>query len=209
MEAVVVTREAPRALVWIALTGVVFVLLLLITTFAAAWISSQLGIAEPEREHFALLNAILLSLSLLAAIPWIGRLLGEGRLVSPGVLVVLAFTLAAGSAYVIFEDQRSGLVFDTDRALQEILVPVAIALLASTDLGRRSATTPRSRHAWSWAGLVGGLIVLSLVALTAGKVIGNAMGMSRLDSPLTFAALALAAVYGITVIFLRLSATSR
>jgi hypothetical protein len=211
MEATVATRKAPlwRPVAWIALTAAMFVVLLLATAYLASWLTSQIGMADPEREHFALIMAIMFAASLMATVPLTGRLLGEGRWVWPGRLIVVAFALAAAASYVIFADSRSGFYFDTDQALPEIFVPVGIALLASADLGRLSATTDLSRRAWSWVVFVAGLVLLALVATTVSKVAGGAMGMYRLDSPLTFALLALAGAYGLAAILLRLSGRSR
>lgn len=211
MEATVATHEAPswRPVAWIALTAAMFLALLLATAYVASWLTSQVGVADPEREHFALIMAIMFAASLTAAVPLTGRLLGEGRWVSPGPLIVSAFALAAAASYVIFADSRSGSYFDTDQALPEIFVPMGIALLASANLGHLSATTDRSRRAWSWVVVVAGLVLLALVAMTVSKIAGGAMGMYRLDSPLTFAALALAGAYGVAAILLRLSGKRR
>jgi hypothetical protein len=211
MEALAATHKAPlwRPVAWIALVAGIFVALLLATAFLASWLTSQIGMADPEREDFALIQAIMFAASLTAAVPLTGRLLGQGRWASPGPMIVLAFALAAAASYVIFADSRSGSYFETDHALPEVFVPVGIALLASADLGHLSATTDLSRRAWSWAGVVAGLVLLALVLMTASKVAGSAMGMYRLDSPLTFAMLALAGAYSVAEILLRLSGPRR
>ncbi|MGH2455729.1 MAG: hypothetical protein ACRDHD_05670 [Candidatus Limnocylindria bacterium] len=186
-----------------------FVVLLLVTAFLASWLTSQIGMADPEREQFALIMAIMLAASLTATVPLMGRLLGEGRWMGPSPSIVLAFALAAAASYIIFADSRSGSYFETDQALPEIFVPLGIALLATADLGRLSAATDGSRHAWSWAVVAAGLGSLALVAMTISKIAGDAMGMYRLDSPLTFAVLALAGAYALAAILLRLSSRSR
>jgi hypothetical protein len=121
-------------------------------------------------------------------------------------MVVLPFVLAAAASYVIFADSRSGFSFETDHALPEIFVPAGIALLAAADLGRRSATTEVARRAWSWVVVAAGLVLLALVAITVSKVASGLGGMYRLDSPLTFAALALAGAYGVAALLFRLPA---
>lgn len=180
--------------------GTVFVLLLLASAFLTSRLTSELGMADPEREEFALIQAVMFAVSLTAAVPFTGRLLGEGRWAWPGLVAVLAFVLAAVASYLIFADNRSGAYFDTDHALPEIFVPIGIALLASASIGRRSATTDLSRRAWTWVIVAAGLILLAVVAMTVTKVAAATGGMYRLDSPLTFAALALAGVYGIAAV---------
>jgi hypothetical protein len=208
MEATVATDKAPlwRPVAWIALTTGLFLVLLLATVYLASRLTSEIGIADPEREHFALIQAILLAASLVVAVPLTGRLLGEGRWVWPGPMVVLAFVLAAAASYVIFADSRSGFYFETDNALPEVFVPAGIALLAAADLGRRSATTEVARPAWSWVVAAAGLVLLALVAMTVSKVASGLGGMYRLDSPLTFAALALAGAYGVAALLFQLPA---
>lgn len=211
MEAVATTHRAPvwRPVAWIAFTAGAFVVLLLATAFLASWLTSQLQMADPEREHFALIQAIMFAASLTVAVPLTGRLLGEGRWVRLRPMVVLAFALAAAAGYIIFADSRSGSYFETDQALPEIFVPLGIALLATADLGRLSAATDGSRHVWSWAVVAAGLVSLALVAMTISKIAGDAMGMYRLDSPLTFTVLALAGAYGLAAIALRLRSWGR
>ena len=151
MGATVATHRAPfwRPVAWIALTLGLFLVLLLATAYLASRLTIEIGIADPEREHFALIQAILFAASLVVAVPVSGRLLGEGRWAWPGPMIVLPFLLAAAASYVIFADNRSGFYFETDHAIPEIFVPAGIALLATADLGRRSATTAMARRAWS------------------------------------------------------------
>jgi hypothetical protein len=211
MEAVAAAHRAPvwRPIAWIAFTAVIFAVLLLATAFLASWLTTQLPMADPEREHFALIQSIMFAASLTAAVPLTGRLLGEGRWVWPGPMIVAAFALAIAASYIMFADSRSGSYFDTDQALPEIFVPLGIALLATADLGRISATTHGSRRAWSWILVTTALVLLVLVAMTVSKIAGGAMGMYRLDSPLTFAVLGLAGAYGLAAIALRLRSWSR
>ncbi len=205
MEASVATHRALfwRPVAWIALTLGLFLVLLLATAYLASRLTSEIGIADPEREHFALIQAILFAASLVVAVPVSGRLLGEGRWAWPGPMIVLPFLLAAAASYVIFADNRSGFYFETDHAIPEIFVPVGIALLATADLGRRSATTAIPRRAWSWIVGASGLVLLALVAMTVSKVASGLSGMNALDSPLTFAALALAGAYGVAGVLLQ------
>jgi len=130
-----------RALVWIAISLVLFVILLLGATIGASRSTRDLGIATPEREHFALIQAVLFGASLLVVVPLVGRLLGEARTTWPGLPSTLPFLLAAITNYLIFEDVRSGHFFETDHALPEIFVPLAIALLGSAHVGCRVAAT--------------------------------------------------------------------
>jgi hypothetical protein len=53
------------------------------------------------------------------------------------------------------------------------------------------------------------LVSLALVAMTVSKIAGGAMGMYRLDSPLTFGVLALAGAYALAAILLRVSSRRR
>jgi hypothetical protein len=165
--------------------------------------------ADPEREQFALIMAIMLAGSLTATVPLIGRLLDEGRWMPPSPQIILAFALAAVASYILFADSRSGSYFETDHALPEIFVPLGIALLASAQLGRLSAATDGSRRAWSWGIAGAGLVSLALVAMTVSKIAGGAMGMYPLDSPLTFGVLAMASAYALAAILLRVSSRRR
>ena len=189
-----------RAAGWIAVSLVLFVMLLVATLLLASRLEIDLGIADPEREHFALMQAVLFSASLLLAVPLAGRVVGQAHSTWPGVTATLPFLLAAAASYLLFEDVRSGHVFDTDHALPEIFVPLAIALLGSGHVGWRVAATDDGRRAWSWFSVVAALALLALVAMTVTKAAGGLGGMSAIDSPLTFAALAAAATYGLVAI---------
>lgn len=177
-----------------------FVILLLGTLLIASRLTSDLGIADPEREHFAIIHAVLFGASLLLALPLAGRLLGQAHSTWPGLIATLPFLLAAAASYLLFEDVRSGHVFDTDHALPEIFVPAAIALLGSAHLAWRVAATDRGRRMWSWFSVVAAVVLLAFVALTLTKATAGLGGMFQIDSPLTFAVLAMAATYGLVAI---------
>lgn len=177
-----------------------FVVLLLGTLLVASRLTIELGIADPEREHFALIQALLFGGSILFAIPVAGRMLGQAHSTWPGLKATLPFVLAAIANYVLFEDVRSGHVFETDHALPEIFVPVAIALLGTGHVARHVATTDVGRRAWSWFSVAAALVLLVLVALTLRKASSGLGGMFQLDSPLTFAVLAVAAAYGVVAV---------
>lgn len=189
-----------RAIGWVAVSLVLFVILLLGTLLAASRLTIDLGIADPEREHFALIQAVLFGVSLLLALPLAGRMLGQAHSTWPGLIATLPFLLAGAASYLLFEDVRSGHVFDTDHALPEIFVPVAIALLGSAHLARRVAATDQGRRAWSGFSVVAALVLLVFVALTLTKATAGLGGMFQIDSPLTFAVLAAAASYGLVAI---------
>lgn len=185
-----------RAAGWIAVSLVLFVILLVGTLLTASRLTTDLGIADPEREHFALIQAVLFGASLLVALPLAGRVLGQARSTWPGVIATLPFLLAAAASYLLFEDVRSGDVFETDHALPEIFVPLAIALLGSAHLAWRVAATDDGRRAWSWFSVAAALVLLAFVALTLTKATAGHGGMFQIDSPLTFAVLTAAATYG-------------
>lgn len=189
-----------RAVGWIAVSSVLFVILLLGTLLAASRLTIDLGIADPEREHFALIQALLFGASLLVAVPLAGRLLGQAHSTWPGMIATLPFLLAAAASYLLFEDVRSGHLFDTDHALPEIFVPLAVALLGSAHLASRVAATDHGRRAWSWFSVVAAVVLLAVVALTFTKATAGLVGMFQIDSPLTFAVLAAAAAYGLAAI---------
>ena len=197
-----------RAVAWVASTLVLFVVLLVLTLLVASRLTLDLGIAFPEREHFAFIHVVVFSASLLLAVPLAGRAVGQATVMWPGLLATLPFVLAALLSYLIVEDVRGGGRYETDHALPEIFVFIAIALLASAGVGRRVAATEIGRRAWSWVIVGSALAILVLVALTAVKVsMGTSStmdvglgGSTALDSPLTFAALAAAAVYAIGAI---------
>lgn len=189
-----------RAAGWIAVSLVLFVILLVGTLLMASRLTIDLGIADPEREHFALIQAILFGASLMLAVPVAGRVLGQAHATWPGLIATLPFLLAAAASYLLFEDVRSGNVFDTDHALPEIFVPMAIALLGSAHLAGRVAATERGQRAWSWFSVVAAVVLLAFVALTLTKATAGLGGMFQIDSPLTFAVLAAAATYGFVAI---------
>lgn len=195
------SRSGPwRAAAWIGASLVMFAILLLVTLLAASRLTIDLGIAWPEREHFAAIQAALFGGSILVAVPLAGRLLGQADSMWPGVAAVLPFLLTAITSYLLFEDVRSGHLFETDHALPEILVPAAIALLASADVGRGVAATAVGRRAWSWFGVATALVLLTFVASTVAKASSGLGGMFQLDSPLTFVVLGTAAAYAVVAI---------
>lgn len=189
-----------RTAAWIAVSLVLFIVLLLATLYVASRLTSELGIAFPEREHFAAIQALLFGASLLIAIPFVGRLLGQVRSGWPGVVVSLPFLLAAVASYLLFEDVRSGHLFETDHALPEIFVPMAIALLGSAHLAGRLAATAFGRRAWSWFSVAAAVVLLVFVALTVAEATAGLGGMFQLDSPMTFAVLTAAGAYAIAAV---------
>ncbi len=126
--------------------------------------------------------------------------MGQADSIWPGVAAVLPFLLAAITSYLVFEDVRSGHLFETDHALPEIFVPMAIALLASADVGRGVAATAVGRRAWSWFGVAAALVLLTFVASTLAKATAGLGGMFQLDAPLTFVTLGTAAAYAVVAI---------
>jgi hypothetical protein len=179
---------------------VLFAALLISTLWIASRLTIELGIAFPEREHFALIQAVLFGASLLGAVPFAGRALGQAGSMWPGFGATLPFVLAAIVSYLLFADIRSGQVFETDHALPEVFVPLAIALLGTAQVAGRVAATDAGRRAWSWLSGVVGVAVLALVGLTMAKASAEVGGMFELDSPLSFAALAAAATYAIAAV---------
>lgn len=115
-------------------------------------------------------------------------------------MTLLPFALATATSYVLFEDVRSGYYFETDHALPEIFVPIAIALLGSTGVGLRAAATASGQRAWSRVGVGAAIVLLAFVALTMAKATAGLGGMYQLDSPLTFAVLAVAAAYAVVTV---------
>lgn len=198
-----------RPIGWIAASLVLFIVLLVGTLLIASRLTIDLGIADPEREHFALIQALLFGASLLVAVPFAGRMLGQGRSAWPGLVAILPFLLAAIANYLLFEDVRSGHFFETDHALPEIFVPVAIALLGSAHVAMRVAATDIGRRAWSWFSVAAALVLLAVVALTLRKAAAGLGGMFQLDSPLTFAVLIAAATYAVGAVGRALLLTRR
>lgn len=117
-EAAVSTGIDPRrrrAAGWIGSTLVLLFVLLMASLYVADRFTSAIGIGNPEREHFALANALLFGGLMLIVVPFVGRLLGQSRVAWPGLMLALPFLLAALANYLIFEDVRSGHHFDTDQ----------------------------------------------------------------------------------------------
>ncbi len=189
---------------WIAVSLVLFVSLLVGTLMVSSRLTIDLGIAFPEREHFALMQALLFGAALILAVPLAGRMLGQVRSMWPGFTATLPFLLAAIASYMLFEDVRSGHLFDTDHALPEILVPMAIALLGAAHVAVRVAATDFGRRAWSWFSVAAALVLLTFVALTVAKATAGLGGMFQVDSPLTFAVLIAAAAYAVVAVGLAL-----
>ena len=189
-----------RAVGWVAISLVLFAVLLVSTLMVASRLTIELGIAFPQREHFALVQAVLFGASLLGAVPFAGRVLGQAGSMWLGFGSALPFVLAAIVSYLLFADVRSRHVFETDHALPEVFVPLAIALLGTAQVARRVAATDAGRRAWSWLSGVAGFAVLALVGFTVAEASADRGGMFQLDSPLTFAALAAAATYAIAVV---------
>ncbi len=198
-----------RAVGWVAGSLVLFLILLIATLMVASRLTIDLGIADPEREHFALIQAVLFGASLLVTVPHAGRFVGLVHAVWPGALATLPFLLAAVASYILFEDVRSGHIFETDHALPEIFVPMAIALLGASHVAVRVAATDIGRRAWSWGSIAAALLLLGFIALTMEKVSAGLGGMFKLDSPLTFAALIAAGAYAVAAVGRALSYVRR
>lgn len=186
-------RNAWRVAAWITSSLVAFPILVLAAAFVASRLTAELGIADPEREHFALVAATLLTQALLATVPPLGFLLRLARTAWPGLVAIVLFALAAILNYLVFEDSRSGHYFDTDHALPALFVPIAIALLATAELGRHVAVLAPARRAWEWVSAGTGLLVIGLVIITFQRNVGDAGGMDRIDQPLTVITLVFAA----------------
>ena len=189
-----------RAVGWVAVSLVLFAGLLVATLMVASRLTIGLGTADPEREHFAVIQALLLGASLFVAVPFAGRVLGQVRSVWPGVIATLPFLLAAVANYVLFEDVRSGYFFETDHALPEVFVPMAIALLGASHVAVSVAATEIGRRVWTWFSAAAALLLLAFVALTMVKASAGLGGMFQLDSPLTFAALIAAGAYAVAAV---------
>ena len=106
-----------RALGWVGLTLVLFVVAQITALFVTSRVTSEIGVGFPEREHFAFAEALVGGLLMLLAVPVGGRVLGHRIGFWPGLAFVLPFLLAAVANYAFFEDIRSGHIFDTDQAL--------------------------------------------------------------------------------------------
>lgn len=204
-----IDESGGRAAGWIGSTLVLFFALLIASLFVASRITSEIGIADPEREHFALLHALLFGGLMLFVVPFVGQLFGQSRVAWPGLVLVLPFLLAALANYLIFEDVRSGHYFETDHALPEIFIPLAVVLLASAHVGRRVAAHTTARRGWFLlsAAVAGALLIL--VAMTFGKAATDS-GDFELDSPATMVTLGIVAAYAVfAVLGDRLSAVVR
>lgn len=186
-----------------------FVGLLIGTSLVASRLTIGLGIGMPEREQFAVIQAALFGASLIVAVPFAGRVLGQTSRIWPGLLATLPFLLAAIANYLLFEDVCSGHFFETDHALPEIFVPLAIAVLGSAHAAGRVAATDVGRRAWSWFSVVAAFTVLAFVGLTVAKASADLGDMFQVDSPLTFAALIAAAAYAVVAVARVLLTTRR
>lgn len=181
---------------WIGSTIALFFAFLLASLFLASRITSEIGIADPEREHFALLQSLLLGAAMLIVVPFAGRLFGQSLVTWPGILLVLPFVLAALANYLIFEDVRSGSYFETDHALPEIFIPQAVVLLASALVGRRVAVHPSARRGWFLLSAVVAGALLVLVAMALGKAATDS-GDFELDSLASMLTLAIVFAYAL------------
>jgi hypothetical protein len=189
-----------RGYKWVATTLLLFVPVQIAGLLVADRFASAIGAGSPEREQVALLATLLGGLGMLVVVPAAGWLAGIRAPTSPGWSFAAPVLLAAIANYAIFEDVRSGHVFDTDHALPEIFIPYAVLLIASAAIGHRLAGEGRARTAWAWVIRVTAAVTVGLIGLTAGKVaIGG--GDFALDSPLT--ALILVAVGAYAVVTLR------
>jgi hypothetical protein len=185
-----------RALGWVGLTLVLFVVAQITALFVTSRVTSEIGVGFPEREHFAFAEALVGGLLMLLAVPVGGRVLGHRIGFWPGLAFVLPFLLAAVANYAFFEDIRSGHIFETDQALPEIFIPVTVILLASAGIGHRLAGEDLARRAWTWVSRVTAVLVLWLVGLTAIKM-ATTGGDFALDSPLTVVVLVAVAAYAV------------
>lgn len=200
-----VTRSQPspggvmsRALGWVGLTLVLFVVAQIVAALVADRVTGAIGVGSPEREHFAFAAALVGGLLMLVIVPAVGRLLGYRIGFWSGVASVLPVLLAAVTNYAIFEDVRSGHVFETDHALPEIFIPLAVVLLASAWIGRELARDDAARRAWTWVSRATVVLVLWLVALASIKM-ATTGGDFALDSPLTILALVAVAAYALLI----------
>ena len=204
--------ERLRAVGWLVGSAALFVGLLLGLSYLVSVASADINFAYPQREHFAALVMTLLGTSLLLTIPIAGRILGGARFAWPTWTTVLPFLLAPVLAYLIFEDVRSGTYFETDHALPEIFIPLSLALIGSARVGYGAAIDRSGLQAWSWVMVAAALSVTALVAATIEKILSQTGGDSQLDSPATFAGLAVAGAYAVVTIFhasQRISASRR
>ena len=186
-----------RVASWIVASLALFVILLMATLMLASWLTMDRDLVYPEREYFALLHSVLLGGSLLVAVPLAGLALGPVRLIRPAILACVPFLLVAAASYVLVEDVRSGHVFETDHALPEIFVPVALALVGTTEVGVRLAATNVGRRAWAGVSLAAAGVLLALIAGSIQKAVAGLGGMYQLDSPASFVILAVAAGYAL------------
>ena len=186
---------------WLLASGALFVGLLLGLSYVVSVITVDIDFARPQREHFAALVATLFGISLLVTIPIAGTILGAARLGWPTSATILPFALASVLAYLIFEDGRSGGYFETDHALPEIFIPVGLALIGSARVGYGAAIDRTGRWAWSRAMGFAGLSVMAVLIATILKINTQGGGDSPLDSPATFAGLAVAGAYAIVTMF--------
>jgi len=189
---------ALRAIGWVGLTLALFVAAQVAALFVTDRLTRAIGIGFPEREHFAFAEAMVGGLLMLSVVPVAGRVLGHRIGFWAGLAFVLPFLLAAVANYVIFEDVRSGLVFETDHALPEIFIPLGVVLLASARIGHQLAGEGVARRAWTWVSRVTAVLVLWIVALTAIKM-ATTGGDFALDSPLTIVVLVAVAAYAVLI----------
>jgi hypothetical protein len=185
---------ALRAFGWVGLTLVLFVVAQITALLVTSRVTSEIGVVYPEREHFAFAEAMVGGLLMLLVVPVAGRVLGHRIGFWPGLAFVLPFLLAAVANYVFFEDVRSGRILETDHALPEIFIPMAVVLLAAARIGHRLAADDLARRPWTWVSRATAALVLWLVGLTFIKM-ATTGGDFALDSPLTILVLVAVAVY--------------
>lgn len=192
------TRDTWRGYAWVAVVLLLFVPLQLAALMTASSVTSGLGIGDPEREHFAIVNTLLGGLLMLIAVPVTGRLLGLGVALWLGWPFAMPILLAPVASYVFFADIRSGFYLETDQALPEILIPYALVLLASAAIGHRLAGAQPARRAWAWVVWSTAAMTILLIGLTVAKM-ATSGGDFALDSPLTGLVLAIAGAYAVVV----------
>ncbi len=180
-------RDSVRAYAWPALTLLAFVPLQVAALLVADRITRALGVGDPEREHFAVVAALIGGAVMLLAVPLIGRLLGRRPPLWAGWKFAAPIALAAVTAFALFEDSRSGHRFETDHAIPEIFLPSLVILLASAALGRRLGG---GGAGWIWLIRATAALTIVLVGLTLAKM-ATTGGDFALDSPLTVAVLVL------------------
>lgn len=196
-DSLTLSRGSWREYAWVGVVVLLFVPMQIAALWAASSITSALGVGFPEREHFAVVAAMLGGLLVLLVVPLTARLLGHRVALGAGWTFALPILLAATAAFVIFEDVRSGFVFETDHALPEIFIPSAVLLLAAAATGHRLGGGP-ARRAWAWVARGTAALTIVVIGLTAAKM-ATTGGDFALDSPLTALVLVVVGAHAVVV----------